>query len=152
MSSYTLGGGANTTTGSSISSDITISGVTWNVDDYEYDPDDNTLTVTLTGGQSSKSLFHTFRIQDSNGTDLVVLESSNATFANSAWTWSVSSDPITTTGSYTFVFQQSGGGVSVFQWQKISTGLSVENYGTKKYLNVGTAAASNNDVLFVRKV
>ena len=142
-------------TGSSVSTEITLDNSSpFNLANYAYNPSAQTIIVTLSGTVSATA-FHTLVIRQ-GGQDIISLLASNATYDTTAmsFTWSgINSDPLLAGGSSTFSFQTSGSGLPAYNFIVVSTGLSVETYGSSDYLNIETGSGIvNNDVILIRKV
>ena len=99
------------------------------------------------------SSFHTLVFR-SGGQDVISLLASDATFdsTNKTFTWSnISEDPFPSGGTVTFVFQESGSGLAAYGFAIINSGLTIETYGNKDYLHIGSAAnVANGDTLLVQ--
>ena len=72
---------------------------------YEYNKNTNTLSITL----STALNFNRFKIYNSDGEVIISLLGSEATFTGTTYSWTLASDPITETGTYSFVITTDSG-------------------------------------------
>ena len=121
----------------------TLSG-NFNLVSYNYDADSETLKIVLTGIVAANS-FAVLRIQQS-GSDVISLNSSDATFSNNSFTWSsITTDPIASNGDYRFIFQTTGTGIASFEYRKINNeNFEIDSYNNKNYLRILAGSNINN--------
>ena len=89
---------------------LTLENAPFNMTSFEFNITTKTITLVLAGTGLTQTSFTELRIKNSSGVAVAILNPNRGTFANGTYTWTetqhgYSSDPITSNGIYSFVFQ-----------------------------------------------